>query len=206
MVRTLTLALVALAALASSAGADTMNDTQHGRLETATLGGGCFWCLEAVFQELEGVQSVTSGYSGGDVRNPDYKDVCTGDTGHAEVVQILYDPAVLSYADILEVFFSVHDPTTKNRQGADVGTQYRSVIFTRNDEEKRIAEAAIAALDESGVWSKPVVTQVLPLVQFYPAETYHQDYYQRNSQQGYCQVVISPKLEKFRKKFHDRLK
>ncbi|MCB1163316.1 MAG: peptide-methionine (S)-S-oxide reductase MsrA [Candidatus Latescibacteria bacterium] len=183
-----------------------MNDTQHGRLETATLGGGCFWCLEAVFQELEGVQSVTSGYSGGDVRNPDYKDVCTGDTGHAEVVQILYDPAVLSYADILEVFFSVHDPTTKNRQGADVGTQYRSVIFTRNDEEKRIAEAAIAALDESGVWSKPVVTQVLPLVQFYPAETYHQDYYQRNSQQGYCQVVISPKLEKFRKKFHDRLK
>jgi len=202
MNRSLAFALVALAALAPSTGADTMN----AKLETATLGGGCFWCLEAVYQELAGVKEVVSGYAGGSQADPDYKAVCSGTTGHAEVVQVRFDPAQLSYADILEIFFSVHDPTTKDRQGADVGTQYRSIILTADEEQARIARAALAALDEAGVWPRPAVTQIAPLATFYPAEQYHQDYYQQNTQQGYCQVVISPKLEKFRKQFRERLK
>jgi peptide-methionine (S)-S-oxide reductase len=202
MIRSLTLALTALAALAQSTGADTMPT----KLETATLGGGCFWCLEAVYQEVEGVKEVVSGYAGGSMADPDYKAVCSGTTGHAEVIQVHFDPTVISYADLLEIFFSVHDPTTKDRQGGDVGTQYRSIILTANDDQRRIAEAALAALNESGVWPRPAVTQIKPLGTFYPAEKYHQDYYQRNTQAGYCQVVISPKLEKFRKQFRDRLK
>jgi peptide-methionine (S)-S-oxide reductase len=202
MNRSLVFALAALAALAQPTGAETM----PANFETATLGGGCFWCLEAVYQELAGVTEVVSGYAGGRLADPDYEAVCAGGTGHAEVVQVHFDPAQLSYADILEIFFSVHDPTTKDRQGADVGSQYRSIILTANEEQARVARAALAALDESGVWPRPAVTQIEPLATFYPAEKYHQDYYQQNTQQGYCQVVISPKLEKFRKQFRERLK
>jgi len=173
---------------------------------TATLAGGCFWCLEAVFDELEGVAEVESGYAGGHVANPTYKQVCTGATGHAEVVQITFDPDVISFRDLLEVFFLIHDPTTLNRQGADVGTQYRSAIFYHTPEQKQIAEAVIAELTAAQAWPNRIVTEVTPLTAFYPAEDYHRDYYQGNSYQPYCQVVISPKLAKFRKKFAAWLK
>lgn len=175
-------------------------------VEKATLGGGCFWCLEPVYAELEGVVDVEPGYSGGHVENPTYEAVCTGTTGHAEVVQITFDPDVISYRDILEVFFSVHDPTTLNRQGADVGTQYRSVIFYHDDEQRQVAEDVIRELEEAGVWDDPIVTQVEPAQTFYPAEDYHRRYYYRNPMQPYCQVVINPKLEKFRRKYRERLK
>ncbi len=171
---------------------------QSRQRETATLGGGCFWCLEAVFQELEGVESVVSGYAGGQVANPSYREVCTGRTGHAEVVQVVFDPAVLTYGDLLSVFFSIHDPTTLNRQGADVGTQYRSVIFYHDAEQERVAKSMIQELTEAGLWKDPIVTQVAPLDRFFPAEDYHQNYYRRNPQQPYCQAVIGPKLKKFR--------
>lgn len=174
--------------------------------EQATLGGGCFWCLEAVFVELEGVEQVVSGYAGGTVPNPTYRAVCTGTTGHAEVAQLTFDPAVISYQEILQVFFATHDPTTLNRQGADVGTQYRSAIYTHNVQQKETAEAMIAELNEAGIWPDPIVTEVAPLETFYPAEDYHQDYYKYNSQQPYCQVVITPKLAKFRKAFAKKLK
>lgn len=167
-------------------------------LQTATLGGGCFWCLEAVFQRLPGVKSVVSGYAGGDVREPDYREVCTGNTGHAEVVQIEFDPHELSYAELLDVFFHTHDPTTLNRQGNDVGTQYRSVIFYRDDEQKRIAQQTKQRLEESGEFDAPIVTQIAPLPEFFSAEDYHQDYFRNNPRQSYCQFVIRPKLEKFR--------
>ncbi len=173
-------------------------------VEIATLGGGCFWCIEAVYQEMKGVLKVESGYAGGRVPNPTYREVCTGTTGHAEVVQITYDPSVTSYADILEVFFTVHDPTTLNRQGNDVGTQYRSVIFYHNDEQKRIAEAAKKAA--ASLWPKPIVTEIAPLDRFYKAEDYHQNYYRDNPSQPYCIYVVGPKVEKFRQKFRDRLK
>lgn len=166
--------------------------------ETATLGGGCFWCLEAAFLDLKGVQSVVSGYAGGTVPNPTYKQVCAGTTGHAEVVQVEFDPGVLDYQTLLEVFFTIHDPTTPNRQGADVGTQYRSVIYWHSEAQRAAAEAVIARLTRDGVWSAPIVTEVAPAPTFYPAEDYHQNYYRRNSYQGYCQVVISPKLAKLR--------
>jgi len=167
----------------------------------ATLAGGCFWCLEAVYDELIGVQRVLSGYAGGDVPNPTYKQICTGNTGHAEVVQIAYDPNVVSYRDLLEIFFTIHDPTTLNRQGADVGTQYRSAIFYHDEEQRRAAEEIIAELQDEGVFDKPIVTQVTPLDKFYVAEDYHQDYYENNPNQPYCMVVVAPKLAKFRKKF-----
>lgn len=173
-------------------------------VEIATLGGGCFWCIEAVYLEMKGVLKVESGYAGGHVPNPTYREVCTGTTGHAEVVQITYDPSVTSYADILEVFFTVHDPTTLNRQGNDVGTQYRSVIFYHNNEQKRIAEAAKKAA--ASLWPKPIVTEIAPLDRFYKAEDYHQNYYQNNPSQPYCIYVVGPKVEKFRQKFRDRLK
>ena len=173
--------------------------------EVATLGGGCFWCLEAVFEELQGVGKVESGFAGGD-DEASYKEVCTGETGHAEVVQITFDPAVISYADILTVFFSVHDPTTLNRQGADVGTQYRSAVYFHDDSQKVIAEKAIAALTEEKVWSNPVVTEVAPFDRFFKADDGHQDYYKNNKNQGYCQVVINPKLAKFRKAYAEQLK
>jgi peptide-methionine (S)-S-oxide reductase len=174
--------------------------------EVATLGGGCFWCLEAVFEELRGVQGVVSGYSGGTVPDPTYEQVCSGTTGHAEVAQVTFDRAVVSFREILEVYFSVHDPTTLNRQGADVGTQYRSAIFYHTPEQKRIAEEVIAQLEEEGVWKDPIVTEVTPSGAFYGAEAYHQEYFRRNQGQPYCQIVISPKVAKFRKQHLDRLK
>jgi len=171
----------------------------------ATLGGGCFWCLEAVFEQVDGVQSVVSGYAGGHVADPGYKEVCSGRTGHAEVVQITYDPQKVSYEQLLTVFFGTHDPTTLNRQGADTGTQYRSIILTANDEQKQAAETLIRRLEQEKVFDDPIVTEVVPLQRFYRAEDYHQDYYRNNPGQGYCQVVIAPKLAKFRKEFADQL-
>ncbi len=176
------------------------------RPEVATLAGGCFWCLEAVFAELEGVQDVVSGYAGGSVPHPTYKQVCNGDTGHAEVVQVTFDPAVLSYRDLLKVFFAIHDPTTLNRQGADVGTQYRSAIFTHSDEQEKIADEVIAELNAEKIWDDPIVTEVVPAESFYPAEDYHQEYFRRNPNQGYCRMVIAPKVAKFRKEYLARLK
>ena len=174
--------------------------------EVATLGGGCFWCLEAVFLDLRGVHRVESGYAGGRVPNPTYEQVCTGTTGHAEVVQVEFDPQVLSFRDLLEVFFDIHDPTTLNRQGADVGTQYRSAIFFHTPEQKAVAEKAIAELNAAKVWPAPIVTEVSPFTVFYPGERYHQEYYRRNPNQPYCRVVVAPKLEKFRKHHPARLK
>src|SRR3989442_4639432 len=175
------------------------------RPEIATLAGGCFWCLEAVFDELEGVQDVVSGYAGGSVPRPTYKQVCNGDTGHAEVVQVTYDPAVLSYRDLLKVFFAIHDPTTLNRQGGDVGTQYRSAIFTHSDEQEKIADGVIAELNTEKIWDDPIVTEVVPAESFYPAEDYHQEYFRRNPNQGYCRMVIAPKEAKFSKEHLARL-
>jgi len=175
-------------------------------LEKATLGGGCFWCTEAVYLELKGVVDVKPGYSGGHVKNPGYKEVCTGTTGHAEVVQITFDPEKVSYSEILEVFFMTHDPTTLNRQGNDVGTQYRSAIFYHNAKQKEIAEQVIAVFEKEEVYDKPIVTQLEAYDTFYVAEDYHLNYYNRNKAQGYCQFIITPKLEKFRKVFKDQLK
>ncbi|HMQ54417.1 MAG TPA: peptide-methionine (S)-S-oxide reductase MsrA [Anaerolineae bacterium] len=176
------------------------------QLETATLGGGCFWCLEAVYQDLVGVEKVVSGYAGGRVPNPTYREVCSGLTGHAEVTQITYDPAVISYDDLLTVFWRIHDPTTLNRQGADVGTQYRSTIMVHNEEQKAIAERSKAEAEAAKLWSDPIVTEIVPLAKFYPAEDYHQNYFNDNPYQPYCQMVIDPKVRKFRKEFQDRLK
>jgi peptide-methionine (S)-S-oxide reductase len=174
--------------------------------ETATLAGGCFWCLEAVYDQLRGVEDVVSGYSGGRRPNPTYEQVCTGATGHAEVVQVTFDPRIVSFRDILGVFFAIHDPTTLNRQGADVGTQYRSAIFTHSPEQKAMAEEVIAELNAAGLWMRPIVTQVTAFEAFYPAEDYHQEYFARNPNQGYCQAVVAPKVAKFRKQFFERLK
>lgn len=175
-------------------------------IETTTLGGGCFWCLEAVYDDLQGVTKVVSGYTGGHVDNPTYKAVCTGSTGHAEVVQVQFDTDVVSFRQLLEVFFTIHDPTTLNRQGADVGTQYRSAIYYHNDEQKRVAEAVIAAFTEQKLWDNPIVTEVTALDTFYAAEDYHQNYYANNPHAGYCQAVIAPKVAKFRKQFLAQLK
>ena len=173
--------------------------------EIATLGGGCFWCLEAVYDELQGVIRVESGYMGGTIANPSYNAVCTGMTGHAEVVQVTFDPARISYADILRVFFSIHDPTTRNRQGADVGTQYRSAIFTHSAEQAATARDVMAEISAAGLWPNPIVTEIVPASDFYVAEDYHQEYFARNGGQPYCQVVIAPKVAKFRKQWRDRL-
>jgi peptide-methionine (S)-S-oxide reductase len=176
------------------------------RTEVATLGGGCFWCLEAVYQELRGVEKVESGYSGGDVPDPTYRAVCSGTTGHAEVVQVTFDPEMISYKDILEVYFTIHDPSTLNRQGADVGTQYRSVVYYHDDEQRRVAEAVISDLEAEGIWKDPIVTEVTPMDEFYIAEDYHQNYFLNNGYQPYCQVIIAPKVAKFRKQHLERLK
>ncbi len=176
------------------------------KVETITLGGGCYWCVEAVYEQLDGVIKVESGFSGGTVKNPSYREVCSGSTGHAEVVQITYDNTKTSIEEIFKVFFTVHDPTTLNRQGADQGTQYRSVIFYRNEEQKKIATSIIAALNKEKVYPNPVVTQVVPFTVFYKAGDYHQDYYELNKQEPYCKLVIQPKMEKFEKLFKDRLK
>lgn len=174
--------------------------------ETATLGGGCFWCLEAVFKELRGVTWVMSGYAGGHVANPDYHSVCGGQTGHAEVVQVKFDNEQLSYADLLRVFFAIHDPTTRNRQGNDVGTQYRSIILTHSDAQRATALAVMQEITDAKIWHAKLVTEIVPLTAFYEAESEHHDYFARNPWAGYCQVVVAPKVAKFRKQFTDRLK
>jgi peptide-methionine (S)-S-oxide reductase len=176
------------------------------RTELATLAGGCFWCLEAVFQNLKGVRRVVSGYAGGTVPDPSYEAVCTGRTGHAEVVQVTFDPTELAFRDLLGVFFGIHDPTTLNRQGPDVGTQYRSAIFFHSPEQERVARELIAELERQGIWDAPIVTEAVPLEVFYPAEAYHQDYFRRNPGQGYCRAVIAPKVAKFRQEHLARLK
>ena len=173
--------------------------------EIATLGGGCFWCLEAVFEMVEGVRSVKSGYAGGHTPNPTYEQVCTGTTGHAEVVQVTFDPAIISYREVLEIFFAIHDPTTLDRQGADVGTQYRSVIFTHSEEQREQAQSLMEELSEEGPWDDPIVTQIERLDAFHPAESYHDDYFRRNPSQPYCSVVIGPKVARFRQRFAHRV-
>lgn len=174
--------------------------------ETATLAGGCFWCLEAVFNDMRGVEKVTSGYAGGSLPNPSYQQVCAGTTGHAEVVQIVFDPKEASFKELLEVFFTIHDPTTLNRQGADVGTQYRSAIFYHSPEQKGVAEQVIKEMEAERVWDRPIVTEVTPLETFYPAEGYHQQYYEQNPNQPYCRAVVAPKVAKFRKLYMSKLK
>ncbi len=174
--------------------------------EQATLAGGCFWCLEAVFLELNGVRRVVSGYAGGQVPNPTYEQVCSGRTGHAEVVQVTFDPQLLSFRDVLQVFFGIHDPTTMNRQGADIGTQYRSAIFFHSPEQEAVARQVIQEIDAAGIYDDPVVTEIVPAREFYPAEAYHQDYFRRNPGQGYCRAVIAPKVAKFRTEHLARLK
>lgn len=176
------------------------------KFETATFGAGCFWCVEAIFQDLKGVQQVVSGYAGGAVENPTYQHICTGTTGHAEVVQLTFDPETISFEDLLYVFWRTHDPTTLNRQGADVGTQYRSAIFYHSEEQKTIAEKSKQETGASELWPDPIVTEIAPFRDFYKAEEYHQDYYRLNPSQPYCQVVIDPKVRKFRKEYQDKLK
>lgn len=178
---------------------------EEGR-EVATLAGGCFWCTEAIFLELKGVEKVVSGYTGGNIKNPSYREICTGTTGHAEAIQITYNPALIKYKDLLEIFFSSHNPTTLNRQGADVGTQYRSEIFYHSEDQMRQAQEYIALIEKEKLYDKPIVTKVSPAVVFYVAEDYHQNYYNENSSQGYCQMVIAPKLEKLRKYYKSKLK
>lgn len=183
-----------------------MNNSNSPQYEQATLGGGCFWCLEAIYADLKGVEKVVSGYAGGRSSNPTYQEVSRGDSGHAEVVQVTFDPDVISYEDLLKIFFTIHDPTTLNRQGADVGPQYRSVIFYHDDAQRDTAEQVIAELETGQIWADPIVTQLEAFSDFFVAEEYHQDYFKRNPNQGYCQVVIAPKVVKFRKAYADRLK
>lgn len=187
-------------------GVDINMQNEVNKYQIATLGGGCFWCLEAAFQRLEGVHSVISGYSGGREEHPTYKEVCTGETGHVEVIQISFDPQVITFRELLEIFFFIHNPTTLNRQGGDVGTQYRSVIFYQSSEQQDIAGELIKELEDEQLYDEPIVTQVVEFDRFYSAEDYHQDYYQNNTQQAYCNVVISPKLAKFRAKYKEKLR
>ena len=182
------------------------NSDMKDKFEVATFGGGCFWCVEAIFERVSGVHQVESGYSGGHVSNPDYKMVTSGNSGHAEVVQITFDPEVISYLELLEIFFKTHDPTTLNRQGADVGTQYRSIVLFHNEAQHKLAEEIIQELDSGEIWNNPIVTVVEPFEQFYNAEAYHQEYYENNPNQGYCRLVINPKVEKFEKVFKEKLK
>ena len=174
--------------------------------EIATLAAGCFWCIDTVYDQLRGVDKVVSGYSGGRRPNPTYQQVCTGTTGHAEVVQVTFDPGVISFKDILEIFFTIHDPTTLNRQGADIGSQYRSAIFYHSEEQKAVADAVIKEFDSKGLWDRPIVTEVTPFTEFFPAENYHQGYFEQNPNQPYCRAVIEPKVSKFRKQYFERLK
>ncbi len=210
----ITLLLSAACGRASSSDKPVSNNKEAARkpmearseLKKATFAGGCFWCTEAIFQRLSGVEKVVPGYSGGHVDNPTYEQVCTGSTGHAESIQISYDPAKVSYDQLLEVFWKTHDPTTRNRQGNDLGPQYRSVIFYHDAEQKNLAEAYKAKLESEHIWDKPVVTEIVPFTKFWPAENYHQNYYNNNLTKGYCTLVITPKIEKFKKIFKDRLK
>ena len=185
---------------------ENKDNSMNKNLDTATLGAGCFWCVEAIFQDLKGVHKVESGYSGGHVENPAYEEVCTGTTGHAEVTRITFDPEIISYEQLLEVFWHTHDPTTLNKQGADVGTQYRSVIFYHNEKQKEIAETSKEKTDSTGLWNAPIVTEIISLKEYYAAEDYHQNYYNNNTNQPYCSAVIAPKLQKFFKKFGFLLK
>ncbi|AFH47917.1 Peptide methionine sulfoxide reductase [Ignavibacterium album JCM 16511] len=185
---------------------NVMDNQNQNKLEIATFGSGCFWCTVAIFERVKGVQKVISGYSGGTIENPTYKEVCTGTTGHAECTQIYYDPSVVTYDELLEIFWKTHDPTTLNRQGNDVGTQYRSVIFYHNQEQKEKAEFYKKKLEEEKIWDRPIVTEIVEFKKFYPAEDYHQNYYDKNPNQGYCAFVITPKVEKFEKIFKDKLK
>jgi len=202
--------LISLTACNKSKDANNLKDEDMmdttAKLDTATFGSGCFWCAEAIFERVKGVHKVISGYAGGSVDQPSYEQVCTGKTGHAEVVQITFDPSIVSYADLLKIFWKTHDPTTLNRQGADVGTQYRSVIFYHSDEQKKFAEHYKRELDNSGAWDDPVVTEISAYATFYPAEKYHQNYFANNPTQGYCSFVIAPKVEKFEKVFKEKLK
>jgi len=182
---------------------DNMVQSEERKQEVATFGAGCFWCVEAIFQDLKGVSDVVSGYSGGEVKNPSYAEVCAGNTGHAEVCQIHFNPQIITYRELLNVFWRIHDPTTLNRQGADVGTQYRSVIFYHNEEQGRLAEESKKETERSGLYKNPIVTEIAPFVQFYPAEEYHQDYYNQNPNQPYCRFTIDPKVKKFRKQFQE---
>lgn len=182
-----------------------MDNNMNNNFEYATLGGGCFWCIEAVFSEVRGINTAISGYSGGTVKNPTYREVTSGRTGHAEVIQLQFDPEVITYRDILTIFFHLHDPTTLNRQGADVGTQYRSVIFYHNDEQEKVAREVFEEIDRSDLWDNHLITEISPLDEFYKAEDYHQDYYANNPNQPYCTFVISPKMSKLRKLFKDKL-
>ncbi|NOT73323.1 MAG: peptide-methionine (S)-S-oxide reductase MsrA [Cyclobacteriaceae bacterium] len=200
-----TLAFVASAIMVSSQ-TTAKSMTTNSNLKKATFGGGCFWCTEAYFLQLKGVTKVESGYSGGKVKNPSYREVCTGLTGHAEVIQITYDPAIISYSDLLEVFWNTHDPTTLNQQGADKGTQYRSVVFYETPEEKKTAEDYKKQLEVAHTFNDPIVTEITPLTNYYPAEDYHQNYFALNPNQGYCQYVIRPKVDKFQKQFKSKLK
>jgi len=197
--------ITAIAGYSQKSTKPSMTTTNAG-LQKATFGNGCFWCTEAVFLNLKGVTKVESGYSGGKAKNPSYREVCTGSTGHAEVIQITYDPSVITYSDLLEVFWNTHDPTTLNKQGADEGTQYRSVVFYQDEEERKTAEAYKKQLETSKVYKDPIVTEITPLINFYPAEDYHQNYFALNQNAGYCQYVIRPKVEKFKKQFKDKLK
>jgi len=198
--------LISIFALSLNGFAQNTKAKSASNLETITLGGGCYWCVEAVYENLDGVKSVVSGFSGGKVANPTYEDVCTGTTGHAEVVQVTYDKTKTDINEIFQVFFTVHDPTTLNRQGADVGTQYRSVIFYKTEEQKKAAQSIIAELNKAKVYNSPIVTKVEPFKIFYKAEDYHQNYYANNKNQPYCKMVIQPKIEKFEKVFKDKLK
>ena len=197
--------LISAAAQASVIHTDYMVQEEK-NIDTATFAGGCFWCTEAIFEQVKGVKSVISGYSGGDVINPSYREVTTGRTGHAEAIQIVYDPSIISFTELLEIFFKTHDPTTLNRQGADVGTQYRSAIFYHSEKQKETAETIISDLNKAGIWNSTIVTEVTEFTNFYPAEDYHQEYYENNPSQGYCRIVIQPKVEKFRKVFKEKLK
>ncbi|MEC9489256.1 MAG: peptide-methionine (S)-S-oxide reductase MsrA [Halanaerobium sp.] len=182
------------------------NTQQSKRLAVATLAGGCFWCMEAVFTELKGIKKVQPGYTGGSLPRPTYEEVCTGNTGHAEAIQITYDPRDISFQELLQVFFTVHDPTTLNRQGQDIGTQYRSAVFYHDEEQKEMAQQVIAQIDSSGLWNEPIVTEVTPLQEFFPAEDYHKDYFAKNPDKAYCQMTIAPKVAKLRAKFFAKLK
>ena len=186
---------------------NSMNDPQNGKnYEEATFGAGCFWCTEAIYDMVDGIVEAEAGFSGGEVKNPSYREVVSGKTGHAEVARIKYDPEVISYEELLEIFWHTHNPTTLNRQGADIGTQYRSVIFYHNDEQKRIAERSLEKTDNSDLWDDPIVTEISPLENYYKAENYHQNYYKNNPNAGYCQVVIAPKIKKFKREFSHLLK
>lgn len=206
MIRIVIVSIILVTAKIATAQVNNGKHMSNKQIEVTTLGAGCFWCVEAIFKRIDGVINVESGYSGGMVKNPTYRDVCTGNTGHAEVIQITFNPTKISFAQLLEIFFKTHDPTTLNRQGADIGTQYRSIILYHSEEQRLIAEDIIRKLNGAGIWNDPIVTQVEPFIVFFKAENYHQDYYANNTKQPYCQMVINPKIEKFERIFKEYIK